>query len=69
MPDIQQLCDDADRLKVRIHQSDEGRKKKIKVTNDFMKVTIKVKDRKGFDLDDFEDDADRTFSRQADNRG
>lgn len=33
-----------DRLKVRIRQTEDGRKKKIKLKNDFMDITIRVKD-------------------------
>jgi hypothetical protein len=33
-----------DKLKVRIRQTEDGRKKKIKLKNDFMDITIRVKD-------------------------
>lgn len=37
-------CND-EKLKVRIRQSEDGRKKKIKVENEFMKITIRVRDK------------------------
>lgn len=35
-----------DKLKVKIRQSEDGRKKKIKLENDFMSISIRIKDAK-----------------------
>jgi len=45
-----------DKLKVKIRQSDDGRKKKIKLENDFMFISIRIKDGK-VDLDCGDDDS------------
>jgi len=37
-------CQDPDKLKVKVRQSDDGRQKKIKIENDFIKIKIRVKD-------------------------
>ncbi len=47
-----------DKLKVRIRQTEDGRKKKIKLENDFMDITIRVKDCK-VDCEEF-----RNFRRE-----
>lgn len=44
MTDFDQCEEEIDKLKVRIRQSECGRKKKIKLENDFMKISIRVKD-------------------------
>lgn len=39
-------CEDIDKLKVKVHQSEDGRKKKIKIKNEYFTISIRVKDRK-----------------------
>jgi hypothetical protein len=38
-------CDDIDKLKVKVRQSEDGRKKKIRIKNEYFKISIRVKDR------------------------
>lgn len=55
MTDFDHCPQETDKLKVSIRQSEGGRKKKIKLENDFMKITIRVKDDKAdWPDDDFE---------------
>ncbi|MFZ3173110.1 MAG: hypothetical protein WA118_14155 [Carboxydocellales bacterium] len=44
MADFDQQHEENDKLKVRVRQSECGRKKKIKLENDFMKISIRIKD-------------------------
>lgn len=39
--EIKEDCND--KLKVKVRQSEDGRKKKIVIKNDFMKIKIRVK--------------------------
>ncbi|MDA8211529.1 MAG: hypothetical protein M0021_06590 [Clostridia bacterium] len=54
MADFDHCSEEIDKLRVRIRQSEDGRKKKIKLENDFMKVTIRVKDKAVLQDEDFE---------------
>ena len=50
--DTEEIHCDPDRLKVKVRQSEDGRKKKIKIKNDFFKITIRVKDKCLIEEDD-----------------
>lgn len=52
MASFDQQQEEFDQLKVRVRQSECGRKKKIKLENDFMKISIRVKDCKPACLDE-----------------
>ena len=39
------MSDDNNKLKVKVRQSEDGRKKKIKIENDCLEIKIRIKDK------------------------